>query len=182
VPSVVGQSPPSSAPGCALSAPAEVPSATQGYPCTVSALRLSWQRRQRGTRDRGIAAGLGGGYLDVLLAAGCGEVARCVLIPRPTRKAHGEQEVVVLLLAPLKTNTRAGDSLSNPTRKSRRAVRIEKSTALTVLRHSSTRELHMLHTSSHPRGCVMRRRARSCRTRPLRPPSASNGARSRVQI
>src|SRR5829696_688466 len=41
-------------------------------------------------------------------------------------------------LAGLETNTRAGDSLSNPTRQSRRAGRIEKSTALTVPRHSST--------------------------------------------
>jgi hypothetical protein len=38
-PSVVGLSPPSSAPECALSARAGVPSATQGYPCSARALR-----------------------------------------------------------------------------------------------------------------------------------------------
>src|SRR5215212_6367385 len=53
------------------------------------------------------------------------------------------------IIATRKTNTRAGDSLSNPTRQSCRAGRIEKITALTKLRHSSTRELHMLHTSGH---------------------------------
>src|SRR5215203_6809220 len=38
-PSVVGLSPPSFAPGCDLSAPVGVPSATQGYPCIAHALR-----------------------------------------------------------------------------------------------------------------------------------------------
>jgi hypothetical protein len=38
-PSFVGLSPPSSAPGCAVSAPARAPSATQGYPCSARALR-----------------------------------------------------------------------------------------------------------------------------------------------
>src|SRR5829696_2792433 len=38
-PSVVGLSPPSSAPGCDLSTPVGVPSATQGYPCSARALR-----------------------------------------------------------------------------------------------------------------------------------------------
>src|SRR5215211_9266573 len=38
-PSVLGLSPPWSAPGCDLSAPARAPSATQGYPCSARALR-----------------------------------------------------------------------------------------------------------------------------------------------
>jgi hypothetical protein len=38
-PSVAGLSPPSFAPGCDLSAPGGVPSATQGYPCIAHALR-----------------------------------------------------------------------------------------------------------------------------------------------
>jgi hypothetical protein len=53
------------------------------------------------------------------------------------------------ILADLETNTRAGYTLRKPARKSRRAVRIEKSTALTVFRHSSSRELQMLHTLGH---------------------------------
>ena len=56
---------------------------------------------------------------------------------------------VLAILAPPKTNTRAGYTLINSARKSRRAGRIEKSTALTMFRHSSTRELQMLHTSGH---------------------------------
>src|SRR5215213_3365147 len=52
-------------------------------------------------------------------------------------------------LAGLETKTRAGSTQRNPTRQSRRARRIEKSTALTVLGHSSTRELQMLHTLGH---------------------------------
>jgi len=38
-PSVVGLSPPSSAPGCAVSAPARAPSDARGCPCTHRALR-----------------------------------------------------------------------------------------------------------------------------------------------
>jgi hypothetical protein len=38
-PSFVGLSPPSSAPGCAVSAPARAPSDARGYPCSARALR-----------------------------------------------------------------------------------------------------------------------------------------------
>jgi len=71
------------------------------------------------------------------------------LLEAPQGETGSEEQVIMRSLAPLKTNTRAGSMPRNPARKSCRAVRIEKITALTVLDQFSTRELHMLHTSGH---------------------------------
>jgi hypothetical protein len=92
--------------------------------------------------------------------AACGTVSRrldddssAVKRPSPTQGILDHQDrrrkPLEANLAPLKTNTRAGVMPRNPARKSCRAVRIEKITALTKLRHSSTGELHMLHISGH---------------------------------
>ena len=52
------------------------------------------------------------------------------------------------ILAPLEKNTRAGYTLRKPARKSCRAERIEKSTAMTVLPHSSIAVSHICYILS----------------------------------
>src|SRR5215203_4435263 len=55
-PSFVGLSSPSSAPGCAVSAPAVPPSAARGYPCTARAFLPSFRHLRISLRHQGLCA------------------------------------------------------------------------------------------------------------------------------
>jgi hypothetical protein len=66
---------------------------------------------------------------------------------------------VQALLAPLKTNTQAGYVYARgPSLPIAQGGENRKEYRPDRAPHSSTREPQMLHTSSHPRGCIMRRR------------------------